>query len=166
MYWLLNLLFHKSILATFILSLLAVCSVSVMQMTSSRICSYGRRYGWSFPITNGGKIPSKFSPVLPIRYQDPNVVLFRPSLTYSVNPKWDLTAGYLWAPYLKTGLTENRIWQQAVYKHGIGKMNVMHQVRLEQRFLENQYETSVRGGSMMLATYPLPAQEIFCRADE
>jgi hypothetical protein len=38
---------------------------------------------------------------------------------------------------------EQRIWQQIMYRHGIGKFSISHRLRMEERFIEKRYaETS------------------------
>ncbi len=70
--------------------------------------------------------------------------LFRPGLTYYLNNKSNITAGYLLAttnnkfspiPNKQT-LLEHRIWEQYIYNHKISSIFAMHRLRLEQRFIE------------------------------
>lgn len=70
-------------------------------------------------------------------------VLVRPGLTYYFNNNSDLTLGYLYTPTMlklagqpDLSLTEHRIWQQYIYKHKLGNVNLSHRFRLEQRFIE------------------------------
>jgi len=70
-------------------------------------------------------------------------LLIRPGITYYINKSSDVTLGYLFTPtFLKSDgssdntLTENRIWEQYIYKHKFSSVNVSHRFRLEQRFIE------------------------------
>lgn len=70
--------------------------------------------------------------------------LFRPGLTYYLNDKSNVTAGYMLAttnnkfspiPNKQT-LLEHRIWEQYIINHKISSVFAMHRFRLEQRFIE------------------------------
>jgi hypothetical protein len=70
-------------------------------------------------------------------------VLIRPGLTYYINKNSDITLGYLFTPtFVQTDglanntIIENRIWEQYIYKHKLGAINVSHRFRLEQRFID------------------------------
>ncbi len=90
------------------------------------------------------------------------LVRVRPSVTYDVNTHLSLTAGYLWSPIFPTDDAgdssvqfEQRVWQQAMINHAVKKVRFNHQFRLEQRFIEDQAEVSVRGRYLIRALVPL-----------
>lgn len=69
-------------------------------------------------------------------------VLIRPGLTYFINKKSNVTAGYLLAttktqfnnlPDVNTN--EHRIWEQYIIAHKLGSGTLSHRFRLEQRFI-------------------------------
>lgn len=69
--------------------------------------------------------------------------LLRLGIDFYVKPNLQLTTGYGWIktfpygeqPIAKTN-NEHRIWEQAILKSPIGKLDIQHRYRLEQRFLE------------------------------
>jgi hypothetical protein len=70
-------------------------------------------------------------------------VLIRPGITYYINDRNNVTAGYLYATTdtrlvgtSNTVLTENRIWEQYIFTHKLKSSFVSHRARLEQRFIE------------------------------
>ena len=80
----------------------------------------------------------------------------RPSATWQVNDHWSLTAGYLWSPiFPATGPVEfeNRIWQQTQLNHHLKRLHLTHQLRLEQRFVDDA--TSVRGRYLLRVVGPI-----------
>lgn len=70
--------------------------------------------------------------------------LLRLGLDFYATPSLQLTAGYGWIRSYQYGeqpiaheLNEHRIWQQAITKSSIGRFDLQHRYRLEQRFIEN-----------------------------
>jgi hypothetical protein len=70
----------------------------------------------------------------------------RVGLDYHFNKANALTAGYAWVeffPYgdqpIATYKAEHRIWEQFINKSKLGRVNLTHRFRLEQRFIENAY---------------------------
>ena len=69
-------------------------------------------------------------------------LMFRPGLTYYLNDKNEFTLGYLVNEIFTrldgasdNSLTEQRIWEQYVFKHKLNRVAVSHRLRLEQRFI-------------------------------
>lgn len=69
-------------------------------------------------------------------------LLFRPGVTYYLNDKNEFTVGYLVNETFTrldgvsdNSLTEQRIWEQYVFKHKINAIAGSHRLRLEQRFI-------------------------------
>ena len=69
--------------------------------------------------------------------------LLRFGLEYNFHPNFSLMAGYAWVKTFPYGeqpvlheFDENRIFEQVNLKNKIGKIEVQHRYRLEQRFLE------------------------------
>jgi hypothetical protein len=69
-------------------------------------------------------------------------VLFRPGITYFIDSKQNITAGYLLASTERsTGtLYEHRAWEQYILNHKIKSVLTAHRFRLEQRFLDQANE--------------------------
>ena len=70
-------------------------------------------------------------------------LLLRPGLTYFINDKQNVTAGYAFVqtfsdPDLATAknLTEHRLWEQFIVTHKVKNVALAHRFRLEQRFIE------------------------------
>ena len=70
--------------------------------------------------------------------------LMRIGVDYYAQLNLQLTAGYGWIktfPYgeqpIAKAFNEHRIWEQAVIKSPVGRVDIQHRYRLEQRFLEN-----------------------------
>jgi hypothetical protein len=89
-------------------------------------------------------------------------VRVRPSLTYDINQHLSLTVGYLWSPVFsvrpQSGPTryEQRIWQQAMLTHMVGRrVRVNHQLRLEERFIPQTDPVALRGRYLIRGVVPL-----------
>lgn len=85
-------------------------------------------------------------------------LLLRPAVNYEVNKSLMLTGGYAWVSTHRYGdypvrvpFPEHRIWQQALLKHTMGKVQLSHRYRLEQRFLGEQ--TPLPDGSRRFDRY-------------
>jgi hypothetical protein len=70
--------------------------------------------------------------------------LLRIGVDYYAKSSLQLTAGYGWIksfPYgqqpIPKAFNEHRIWEQAIIKSPIGRVDIQHRYRLEQRFLED-----------------------------
>lgn len=75
--------------------------------------------------------------------------LLRLGVDYYANSSLQLTAGYGLINSFKYGdqpiaheTIEHRIWQQAILKSKVGRVEIQHRYRLEQRFIENWEENS------------------------
>jgi hypothetical protein len=73
---------------------------------------------------------------------EPQQVLVRPGLQYTVTPGVRVAAGYAWIatqPYgnvpIAAPLREHRTWQQLLLTHRAGLFSVTHRYRLEQRWI-------------------------------
>ncbi len=110
--------------------------------------------GWLF-LMNTTKFNNKWGSHLDIQLRSADKwdhlrnFMFRPGITYYVNKKNELTLGYLWnetfnpSGSVHPSVTEHRIWQQYIYKHKIGTINVSHRLRTEQRFIERHGQQDV-----------------------
>lgn len=103
--------------------------------------------------------------------------LFRIGLNYLIQPTVWLTGGYAYIsnhPYGsdQTGAltTEDRIWQQLLVKNALGRVDLEHRYRFEQRWIENNFTTRFR--YRFLGTLPLnknrmgPGALFLCVYDE
>jgi len=99
--------------------------------------------GWLF-LLNSTKLSEKWGLHLDVQvrskdnWEGTKNVLFRPGITYFINSKQSVTAGYLLAS-TDNGLTtlfEHRVWEQYVINHKINSILTAHRFRLEQRFLD------------------------------
>ena len=70
-------------------------------------------------------------------------LLVRPGLTYFIDGKQNVTAGYAWIENFAnpdiagaSNLTEHRIWEQYLLSYKIQNLPFTHRFRLEQRFVE------------------------------
>ncbi|HTM99712.1 MAG TPA: DUF2490 domain-containing protein [Pedobacter sp.] len=99
--------------------------------------------GWLF-LLNSTKFSQKWGMHLDVQvrsndnWDGTKNILFRPGITYFINDKQNVTAGYLMASTdLGTNtLVEHRIWEQYIFNHKIQHIFVAHRLRLEQRFLD------------------------------
>jgi len=130
----------KRVFFTAILLIFAIKATMAQQITQNS--------GWLF-LMNSTKFNDKWGMHFDVQLRSQDQwnglrhVLVRPGLTYYINASSDLTLGYLYTPtFLKQAgqpdlsLTEHRIWQQYIYKHKLGPVNLSHRLRLEQRFIE------------------------------
>ena len=83
-------------------------------------------------------------------------LLIRPGVNYEVSKNLVLTAGYAFVATHRygefptaTAFPEHRIFQQAVVKQSLGRWNLSHRYRLEQRFL-GEKRALPGGGSELL----------------
>lgn len=106
--------------------------------------------GW-FALFNTTKFNSKWGLALDIQVRSADDwayvrnTLFRPGLTYYINDRNNVTAGYalittaFHTPVVPNyTLLEHRIWEQYILTHKISSVFAMHRFRLEQRFIENK----------------------------
>src|SRR5215217_6809070 len=124
----------------FFLALVCLCGITATAQTNHQ------NSGWLF-LMNNNKLSKKWGTHFDLQLRSSDDwsklrnVLIRPGFTYFIDNRNDLTLGYLftqtYAPSVST-LTEHRIWQQYIHKHKIGKINVNHRFRLEQRFIDKQ----------------------------
>ncbi|MFD0939774.1 DUF2490 domain-containing protein [Pedobacter boryungensis] len=104
--------------------------------------------GW-FAIFNTTKFNAKWGLAFDAQFRSSDNweylrnVLIRPGITYYINNKNNITAGYLYTTtdtrLIGTSnniLTENRIWEQYIFTHKLKSVFVSHRARLEQRFIE------------------------------
>lgn len=99
--------------------------------------------GW-FALFNATKFNSKWGLALDIQVRSADDwayvrnTLFRPGLTYYINDRNNVTAGYalITTDNKVNTLLEHRIWEQYILTHKISSVFAMHRFRLEQRFIE------------------------------
>lgn len=104
--------------------------------------------GWLF-LLNNTKINDKWGAYLDVQLRSSDKIdylrnfLFRPGVTYYINDKNEATVGYLLNKTFNrligsanNQLTEQRIWEQYIYKQKLSTISVSHRFRLEQRFIE------------------------------
>ncbi len=100
--------------------------------------------GWFF-LLNSTKLSEKWGLHLDVQvrsgdsWEGTKNVLFRPGITYFIDKKQNITAGYLLASTqaVPSTLFEHRIWEQYIISHKISSVFAAHRFRLEQRFLAN-----------------------------
>lgn len=74
--------------------------------------------------------------------KNPGFYLLRAGAAYRIRPNFSVAAGYahLWlaSTYRDKGYytNENRIYEQAIFTHPAGKINFLHRLRNEQRWIE------------------------------
>ncbi|SFH35695.1 DUF2490 domain-containing protein [Pedobacter insulae] len=103
--------------------------------------------GWLF-LLNSTKFNEKWGMHLDVQVRSNDNwagtknILFRPGVTYFIDGKQNVTAGYLMATtdLGSNTLVEHRVWEQYIYSHKIGSIFTAHRVRLEQRFLDQPNE--------------------------
>lgn len=88
-------------------------------------------------------------------------LLLRSALGYNVNDRLALYLGYGWTPtfmnpsYNEDFRNENRVWQQALYKHDLWGLQWQHRLRQEQRIIEDASGTSNRTRYLLRGSYGL-----------
>lgn len=74
-------------------------------------------------------------------WDEVQTILLRPGLNVHLNKQLTVTAGYAFIANRRTVsgisdlLPEHRIWQQALFTHKLGTMNLSHRLRFEERFI-------------------------------
>lgn len=92
--------------------------------------------------------------------------LLRAGIGYNVNNSMNVLVGY---GRIRTNLfpdtgdviftyTENRIYQQLLYKHSISRLNLQHRFRFEQRFVNDDFKMRLR--YMISGHFPLNNKEM------
>lgn len=75
------------------------------------------------------------------KVQRVNQSILRAGAQYFLQPNLNITLGYAYVNTYSEGafayFTEHRIWEQLLYNQAIGKVFMIHRLRLEQRFVEN-----------------------------
>lgn len=77
-------------------------------------------------------------------------LLLRPGVNFELNPNVILTAGYGFVDTFQYGdypvpyrFPEHRLFQQALLKHKVGKLDLQHRYRLEQRFFGVRSDSAI-----------------------
>ncbi len=99
--------------------------------------------GWLF-LLNSTKFSEKWGMHLDVQvrsndnWDGTKNILFRPGITYFIDSKQNVTAGYLMVTtdLGPSTLVEHRIWEQYILNHKIKSIFTAHRFRLEQRFLD------------------------------
>lgn len=107
---------------------------------------YGKPDIWllwqnSYQINKKWSIETEFHARFDNYWQQPEQLLFRPSVNYQYQKNISFAAGYSYIhtfPYgefpLAAEKPEHNIWQQAKFLHKINRIQFSHRLRLEQRF--------------------------------
>jgi len=117
------------------------------------------------------KLSDKYSLHTEFQYRNHKVgpsveqLLPRIGLNYHFQSNGILTGGYAYIPSYKfeseqsaPEVTEHRIFEQLILKNSIGKMNLEHRYRIEQRWVSGDYRNRFR--YRLMATYPLNKPKI------
>jgi hypothetical protein len=103
--------------------------------------------GW-FALFNSTKLSNRWGLALDVQVRSADNwgyvrnILIRPGVTYYLNDRSNVTAGYLFTnthteqAMGDTDFQEHRVWQQYVFNHKIKSSFLTHRARLEQRFIE------------------------------
>jgi len=115
---------------------------------------------WWFTYNHGGRISDRWSYVFDLNYRTNGLFPLNSSLSaarmgmkYHTKTGFRFTGGYAWFGTFTSSddriwLHENRLYEQAQYNHGAGKINFVHRIRIEQRWRQfftdaEQVETHV-----------------------
>lgn len=89
-----------------------------------------------------------------------NILLVRPAIGYQVTKSLSVWQGYGWTPSFNPEFrNEHRLWQQVLLNNKIKSLTLVNRTRLEERFIEDAGETSVRGRHMIRLAMPVDKQE-------
>lgn len=129
-----------------------------------------------FMVFNQTRLNDKWSIHSEVQYRSfellPNTeqLLLRTGINFHFNQNFSSTLGYAYIPNYAMDkevnkgvqVTENRMWQQVLLKHPIGRVNFEHRYRLEQRWLQtklgDRFLSRVR--YLLRATIPLNKKTI------
>lgn len=129
---------------------LYICLLGILSIIGTNVSAQTNQQtsGWLF-LLNNTKISKKWGAYMDIqvrsadKYDHVRNLLFRPGITYYASDKHEITLGYLLnETFIRLpetanySLTEQRIWEQYVFKHKITGISASHRFRLEQRFIE------------------------------
>jgi hypothetical protein len=98
----------------------------------------------SGPLAENGKLRWYFEaqPRIGDDSTDIERLLVRPAIWYKFDNGWSIWAGYGWTPtfldsqYNDKYRSESRIWTQLMNEHKLGAFDLVHRMRLEQRFIQ------------------------------
>ena len=103
-------------------------------------------------------------------------LLPRVGLNYKIDDNSMVTAGYAWIPTQPSMgegfdgdlVTENRIWQQFIFRNKISNIKFRHRYRLEQRWVKQDNITTYKNRAryMLSAKIPLSKKEDFLHIDD
>lgn len=130
------------------LLLLCLVCISFCSLAQNRISDHNT-IGW-LAINIDPAITKKWSGHIEYQLRREQLVigwqqsLLRLGMNYKINPNVSVTAGYVWVvtpPYgdlflsgVRKPFTEHRIYEQLITNSNIGRVKLMHRLRLEQRF--------------------------------
>jgi hypothetical protein len=101
---------------------------------------------WWFTYNHTGRFADRWSYGFDLNHRTNGLIPFNSSLSaarvgmnYHTNTGFRITAGYAWFGTFvpnkdRIWLHENRIYEQAQYQHKLGKINLVHRIRIEHRW--------------------------------
>jgi len=129
-----------------ILFVLASTQLSLAQPSNREIVDQSIQW---FSITSNLKMTQRTTLILEGQFRqagnfDPMQYQFRTGVDVMLNKHFSIAPiGYVYTWNYKYGEqpaafenNEHRIWEQVAYKHHVGRFNISHRVRLEQRFVQ------------------------------
>lgn len=121
--------------------------------------------GW-FQVTATGPVHGRLRAFLEVQPRvgenpqsnefDVRALIVRGALGWEVRPGWTLWAGYAYTPVYDPDRDEHRVFQQSLVEWPLGPLGASWRVRLEERLLEDESETSMRVRNQMRVAWPLP----------
>ncbi|MCO4764367.1 MAG: DUF2490 domain-containing protein, partial [Myxococcales bacterium] len=89
--------------------------------------------------------------------------IVRPHIGWFASPALSIHQGYDWVPRVGDKATrhEHRLWQQAVYRFGVGPVKLIGRARLEERTSSTGDDWGLRGRAMVRAMWALPRLQRF-----
>jgi hypothetical protein len=109
---------------------------------------------WWYTYNHQGRFAERWSYAFDLNHRSRGVVPFNSTLSaarmgmvFHLNPAIRFTAGYAWfgtyvSDNYRIWLHENRLYEQAQYNHGKGKINFVHRIRIEHRWRQQFVDIS------------------------
>jgi len=133
---------------------------------ASKACAISSEsYAWSTITVEKDFYHDKFiayfeiHPRTQIDFIDLHRLVIRPALGYRANKNTVLWLGYAWTPIFDPFKQESRIWQSIEFKNKYKKLDIDNRTRLEERFIEDSSDMSLRLRHRLKFAYPIVQDE-------
>lgn len=155
----------KCVLSFLTLLILFVCFTTNVALANSYLeDDFGI---WSpiyirLPITNKVKTELEVNPRIEENLTRIHQLITRPSLGYQLTDNLSVWSAYAWTlHFVPRFVREQRLWQQVLYEKSFPKLEFTSRFRMEERFIQNVEDVSLRTRYLLKGIYPLGKSRIW-----